>query len=419
MHSKTKPPCARRGPNKETVETNLRVASNVGRSRTQVNKTARRFVEVDFTAVPRRSGSLDANESFDEELFEIVEPEQADEHDQSVSTAKNFSGELRPLASYESKKVQWEWEPYVPKGMITMITGDPGSLKSYLTQALCALVTLGESMDGTPRKPGDCLYLTNENDPECVLRPRFDALGGDPNRIHLLADGLQKNGKEHQLTLADLDILEDMLRARRYRILVVDPIQSYLGSGVDAWRSNQTRPVLDGLGRLTRQYNVSTIVIRHARKSGGSRAIHRGLDSIDFTGAARSELLVGCSADGKERAMIHIKSNVGPLGRPMAFEILPGGPAGHFQFLGESNLTAADLSEPEKGKDSVLDSAKEFLREMLGEGELSWAEIEKERKIRGFANKTLQRAKTALGVTSRQYRDKEGRRQWLWVAPAE
>jgi hypothetical protein len=328
--------------------------------------------------------------------------------------AKNYQIRLRQLSTYAAKKVAWEWEPYIPKGMITIMTGDPGSLKSYLALAICANVTIGTDMSGRRMKGGNCIYLTNENDPETVVRPRFDALGGDSRHL-FLHEGSQRFGTDCRLSLSDVDMLEEMLKGiPDCRILVIDPIQSYLGSGVDAWRSNQTRPLLDSLSRLTRQYQVSTIVIRHARKSGASRAIHKGLDSIDFTGAARSELLVGSSADGKQRAMVHIKSNVGRLGPPVAFEIQPGGQAGLFHFLGESTLTAADLSAPEKTRDSALDEAKEFLKEMLFEGQLPFEEIDKERKIRGIAHKTLCRAKKDLDVRSTQQRDGEGRRHWVW-----
>jgi hypothetical protein len=334
----------------------------------------------------------------------------------NAQTAPSYTANLRQLSDYKPKKVIWEWEPYIPKGMITMMTGDPGSLKSYLALAICAYVTNGLSLEsGNAMQPGTCLYLTNENDPETMLRPRFDGLGGNAKNFFLVEE-TRRNGDAHQLTLTDIDILRDLLKHLPHcRVLVIDPIQSYLGSGVDAWRSNQTRPLLDQLAKLTREHNVATIVIRHARKSGGSRAIHRGLDSIDFTGAARSELLVGSTADGKQRAMIHIKSNVGPIGAPIEFKIEPGGLAGHFKILGESTLTAADLSAPEKnkGEDTALNAAQEFLKEMLFEGELPFTEIEEQRKIHGIASKTLQRAKQSLGIKSRQYR-KDGKRWWEW-----
>jgi hypothetical protein len=337
---------------------------------------------------------------------------------QSAQPAPSYTAQLRQLSEYKPKKVIWEWEPYIPKGMITMMTGDPGSLKSYLALAICAYVTNGLSLSsGHAMQPGTCLYLTNENDPEYVIRPRFDGLGGNAKNFFLVEE-TRRNGDAHQLTLADIDILRDLLEhkhLRHCRVLVIDPIQSYLGSGVDAWRSNQTRPLLDQLAKLTREHNVATIVIRHARKSGSSRAIHRGLDSIDFTGAARSELLIGSTADAKQRAMIHIKSNVGPIGPPIEFKIEPGGLAGQFKILGESTLTAADFSAPEKGKgeDTALNDAQEFLKEMLVEGALPFTEIEEQRKIHGIASKTLQRAKQSLGIKSRQYR-KDGKRWWEW-----
>ena len=162
---------------------------------------------------------------------------------------------VRQLSEFKPKKVIWEWEPYIPKGMITLMTGDPGSLKSYLALAICAYVTDGISLTSAhSMQPGTCLYLTNENDPEYVIRPRFDGLGGNAKNFFLVED-TQRNGDAHQLTLADIDILDAVLRKVPYcRVLVIDPLQSYLGSGVDAWRSNQTRPLLDQLAKLTREH---------------------------------------------------------------------------------------------------------------------------------------------------------------------
>ena len=68
-------------------------------------------------------------------------------------------------------------------------------------------------------------------------------------------------------------------------------------------RSNETRPILDGLAKLAEKHHVAVLILRHASKNGSGRAIYRGLGSIDFTGAVRCELTrLNCGVAQRERA---------------------------------------------------------------------------------------------------------------------
>jgi hypothetical protein len=245
--------------------------------------------------------------------------------DQGVerSRADSAPEELRPdlicLATVAPRAVDWLWEPYIPARMLTMISGDPGAGKSYLALAVGADLTLGRLLHGSACAPSNVLYLTAENPMAEVVRPRFDLLGGDPARLFLLKGTLWAEDGEEQrgaITLADVQILDKAISETHARLVIVDPIQSYLGAGVDLHRSNETRPVLDGLAKLAEKHGCAILLLRHLSKQSGGKAIHRGLGSIDLSGAVRSEMLAGSLPDDPEaRALVHIKSNVGPYGR--------------------------------------------------------------------------------------------------------
>jgi hypothetical protein len=262
------------------------------------------------------------------------------------------------------------------------------------------------------------LYLSIENSAECVLRPRFDALAGDPARLQLLKGFVTGSGKDAArgaVWLSDQTLLRAALEETRPAMVVVDPIQSYLGKEVDAHRSNETRPVLDGLAHLAEEFRCCILLVRHLSKSQTGRAIHRGLGSIDLTGAVRTELLAGTAADGsQQRAIVQIKNNLGQFGESLGYGIDDG----IFRWTGKSDLTAASLFAAEPGSDeaSALGEAKEFLREILHVEPRKEVDIVAEARQAGISKSTLKRAKAQLSVKSRKSGMNGG---WVWALAEE
>jgi hypothetical protein len=249
------------------------------------------------------------------------------------------------------------------------------------------------------------LYLSLENNAEYVVRPRFDSLGGDPSRCHLLRGSIIGDGERvdrGSIRLSDVQLLGDALGKTGARFVIVDPIQSYLGAEVDAHRANETRPVLDGLSRLAEEHGCCILLVRHLSKAPTGRAIHRGLGSIDLTGAVRTEVMAGAAADGSERrAMVQVKNNLGKFGKSIGYTIEVDG---SFRWTGESELTAEAILAPNCAENdrSALDEAADFLREELRQAPRSAKEIKAEAQKAGIAEKTLTRAKCRLRIVSRK-----------------
>lgn len=324
--------------------------------------------------------------------------------------------DLVRLADVEARPVDWLWRLWMAFGMLAMMSGDPGAGKTYLALAVAAGFTVGRTPDGERCEPIAVLYLSVENAPAEVVRPRFDSLGGDPNRFFLLRGAVcSEDGEdiERAVSLSDVPLLDDALAQTGAKLVIIDPVQSYLGAAVDLHRSNETRPVMDGLARLAEKHRCAVLLLRHLSKQTGGKAIHRGLGSIDLTGAVRSEMLAGSLPDDPEsRALIHIKSNLGAYGATRGYSI---DREGRFAWTGESSITAADLlAAPAGPGDHKLADAAQWLTDLLKPGPREQREVRELAEQTGISYATLRRAKNAVGV--RSYKASV-RGAWMWALP--
>lgn len=320
----------------------------------------------------------------------------------AAAQSKLRRAEVLCLADVQAEEVDWLWEPYIPLKMITLLSGDPGVGKTFLSLDLAASLTQGRAMlNGAETAPGNVLYLTQENSPAHVLRPRFDALGGDATRFFIVRGTLCDDGTPGNITLGDTEQLEEVIKKHNVRLVVIDPLQSFLGGDVDAHRANQTRPIMDGVGNLAERTGCAVLITRHLSKGTGGSAIYRGMGSIDFTGTARSELLVAREPEQEGRVvMAHSKTNLGKFGPSLAYSI---DSAGKLQWHGESSFRADDLLTAPSTADerSALEEAVDFLKEELADGSKPAIDVRAKAQANGISPATLRRAQTALKVTKR------------------
>jgi len=318
------------------------------------------------------------------------------------------------LADVEPEEVPWLWEPYIPLSKLTILEGDPAAGKTFVGLAIASAISNGRGLlaqdgrPGPPFVPGNVLYLTAEDGLADTIRPRLDSLGADVKRVFSVlpaADG-------ENVSLADVVELDLIAAQIKPRLIVIDPLQAYLGAGIDMHRANETRPVLSRLAWLAEKHKCAVLCLRHLTKAPTGRAIYRGMGSIDFTAAARSVLLAGVDpADEGRRALVQIKSSLAPIGVAIGYTLTQ---KEGFLWAGVSSLTKGDLLAGDRilvdEEKTALREACDFLQDILADGPVDSKQIKKEARKAGIAEKTLHRAKSQCGITAK----KIGHEKWVW-----
>ena len=313
--------------------------------------------------------------------------------------------ELIRMSDIQPEEVQWLWYPYIPLGKLTVIQGDPGEGKTTFVLAMIAALTKGEALpEREPLDPVNILYQTAEDGLADTIRPRLDALGADCSRVLVIDES------KRELSLSDERIRQAMEETGA-KLLVLDPLQAYLGAEVDMHRANEVRPILKRLGAVAEQMGCAVVLIRHLNKMQGQKSGHRGMGSVDFQAAARSVLLVGrAKEDPQLRIVVPDKSSLAPEGESIAFAL---DPEQGFQWKGYCAYNAEELlGGSTKQVQTKTMQAEETLRNLLDKPAPA-EEILRRITAAGISERTLMTAKKNLGVLS----EKRGG-QWFWRLPS-
>lgn len=213
------------------------------------------------------------------------------------------------MADVEPTSINWLWPNRIPAGRITLFAGRPGLGKSFVTCDLVARVTTGRVFpDGRPgSEPGSVIMIACEDDPADTIRPRLDAHGADVSKVHLLEGIETTRGEERSETLFNLKyvgILEAALaNIEDCKLIVIDPIGSYLGAGTKANSDNEVRAVLAPIDKIAKDSGAAVLIVAHTRKATANFADDMVMGSRAFTGIARAVWHVMEDPDNDERRL--------------------------------------------------------------------------------------------------------------------
>lgn len=301
-----------------------------------------------------------------------------------------------------AKAVEWLWYPYIPYGKITILQGDPGEGKSTMMIQIAALITNGNLMpDGSGEGiPGNVIYQAAEDGIEDTVKPRLEAAGADCRRIAFL-----EQSNEEPIRLDD-ERLAQAIKRLQAKLLVIDPLQAYLGADGDM-KSNSIRAVFGRLGKVAERTGCAVVLIGHMNKSSSTKGIYRGLGSIDIAAVARSILMVGRDRNNPNiRVLLQIKNNLAPEGRAFVFEL---NPKSGFSWIGQDDYEMEDLLLQKAKGESKLDKAKDYLKLLLSGSDLPCADIMEKMHTNGIGTRTVEQAKKDMGIISYKLGDK-----WYW-----
>lgn len=311
------------------------------------------------------------------------------------------------MSEVQQTEVDWLWYPYIPFGKLTIIQGNPGEGKTFFAMQLAAACTNRKflpQMD--PFEPFNMIFQTAEDGLGDTVKPRLLSAEANLERVLVIDDA------DNPLTLAD-ERIENAIRENNARLVIIDPLQAFLGANVDMNRANEVRPIFRRLAEVAQSTNCAIVMIGHLNKASGSQSTYRGLGSIDITAVVRSLLFIGkVRSDPTTRVIVHEKSSLAPPGQSLAFSL---GDEKGFRWIGAYDISAEDLLAGGEGSKTELkqEQAVKLIEEFLSEGrKVSIAEINKEATERGISERTVRLARNSMG--DKIASERQGKDWWIW-----
>ena len=328
-----------------------------------------------------------------------------------------------PLTEFASEPVRWLWDAWLPRGVVTLMDGNPGVSKSTLVADLVARITTGRDWpDGSPGadRPGRAMWITTEDDPGRVLRPRIEAAGGDAGLVRFVKGEVVFPSGASPFT--DL-VVRRAAEAEGLALVILDPLFSHIDATVRTIADAEMRKgVMNPLTAAAEAAGVAILVVRHFSKDTTASAINRGAGSLGgIVGAARALWTVVADPEdesGETKVVGVSKLNYARAHKALRYHVVdripPGwvvGSVSGIEWLGE----AATSIETMLGAGPRSGEAARTLEEILAAGPLPAAVAENRMRARSFGVAATRGAKGRLGVVVRKTSMTGG---WTWQLPA-
>ena len=238
------------------------------------------------------------------------------------------------LSDVEVQEVEWLWPNRIPLGKLTLLAGDPGLGKSFVTVDMAARVSTGRGWPdcyelGQP--VGSVIMFNCEDDLADTVLPRLNRAGGDPSKVVALQGVMTtdaKTGQQHQRGFSldvDLPRLIEVLEAiNDVRLVVIDPVSGYCGA-TDSHKNAAVRGMLAPMADIASKYRVAIVMVTHLSKGSGGKAVYRAMGSLGFAAASRAVWnFVKDHDDDKRRLILLAKINNSEEAAGLAYRLEDG-----------------------------------------------------------------------------------------------
>lgn len=317
--------------------------------------------------------------------------------------------------------IHWLWPGRLAFGKLTILSGDPGLGKSFITMDLAARASAGRTWPDRARALDPCnvLLLSAEDGLADTLRPRLDALGADVARVNVIT-AIKAGTTERGPQLVDVAEIERAIVETQSRLLVIDPVSSYLGSA-DSHKDSEVRGVLTPLIQMAERHNCAVLGVMHLTKDAGKNAKYRTSGSVAFIAQARIGLMVAEDPENPERRVLGVsKINIEKAPACLAYTLDGGRLEWASEPLTDFDLGAALAASGAAGRDKGEQTdAEQIIRELLADHSV-WPLDAKDAKTQGEGHgiheRTMQRTARRLGIRITRTGFGPGGR-WVWNRP--
>ncbi|MFV0442165.1 MAG: AAA family ATPase [Planctomycetaceae bacterium] len=350
----------------------------------------------------------------------VIQPSPKPAHSQSEKPLAI----TRRLTNVEREQLTWLWPGRIPLGKLTLLAGDPGLGKSFVTLDIAARVSAGSpwpDMPLFPQSPVGVVLFNAEDDLGDTIAPRLDKAGADDRNI-LIVEGVAFMGQRRHFSLEqDLQRLIEVIEQNPgTRLVIIDPISAYTGK-VDSHNNSEVRGLLAPLAEIASRFDLSIVAVTHLSKSGGAKAVYRAMGSLAFAAASRAVwAIVKDQDDPQRRLFLPAKLNLAQDPDGLAYRIVEGKVVWELDpvRMHADDAFAAEMriNNGSGSRGSERREAAEWLREELADGPKPASEVIEAGEHCGFTKRTVQRAFSQIGGERKKG---EFNGPWLWSLPAD
>ena len=340
-----------------------------------------------------------------------------------IPTYEDFYGQPRTL--------NWLWEPYLARGTLAVLDGDPGVGKSLIAIDLLARVIENRPMpDGSPSRSGpnqQVIYTNNEDHQDLTVMPRFAATNCSCSPLLLFGGISDVEPPVHPAQFPhDWPAFVKFVRVYNPPLVVLDSFTTVISPAICTNHDQSIRQALTPFAKLAAETGTCILFLRHPTKARAMKSLYQGAGSVAIISAMRTSLYAGKHpAEPGTFVLAMAKSNLGipapslqyristrPLYRPHPHgPPAPLPPSAGIDWLGITPLTANDLCAAANSPAGTR--AIEWLRNELDSGPLPANDLIKQATTHGIPECTLRMAKNALGITSKRI-VQNGKARWEW-----
>ena len=333
------------------------------------------------------------------------------------------------LADVTPEPVRWLWPGRFALGKLSLIAGEPGLGKSFLTLDMAARVSRGDGWpcdEGARSEPAGVVLLSAEDNVDDTIVPRLMAARADRSRIlamkalfkPVLGLGGEVEKQVHFSLLEHIPQLESLIqRAAPCRLVVVDPVSAFLGS-TDSHNNSEVRAVLAPLAEMAARHRVAVVAVTHLNKGQGS-ALNRVIGSIAFTAAARAAYVVTRDDDEPaRRLLLPAKNNLGCDETGFAYRLEGEGiPCVEWEPIPVTMTAdeAVGVEHHARGPEpDARHDAETWLLDFLAAGPRTATDVFDAARADGHTRATIKRAKAMMSIVA----TKDGYQgAWTWTLP--
>jgi putative DNA primase/helicase len=350
------------------------------------------------------------------------------------------AGRLRTvrLCDVSPQPVEWLWPDRIPLGQLTLLCGQSGLGKSFLTLDLAARTSRGVAFPGreeASQPPSTVILVAGEDDVAAVVKPRLEDAGADLERI-LLIDRVEVGQTDFSgcgvgfggggagagtrgFSLAtDLPALNELLDENPdTRLVVLDPVCAD-SAALEASKNGPAGRALDLLAETAAAHRVAIVAVTRLPNGPAARAFDRWLQSAELAAAARAAWLVAKDRDDpRRRLLLPIKMNLCADPTGLAYRIKQGRLEWERRAvrMTAAELVAAERERPGGGEWTERHLAARWLKQILADGPLTARDVKQQASECGFTSGTVRRAMKLAGIKPVKSGFEKGAK-WIWTA---